>query len=344
MSQQITIKDLARILNVSVATVSRAMRDMPDIHPDTKKAVLDLAEELDYQPNSIATSLVKSKTKTIGLVVPDLGYYFFSTVMKYIEEAATAKGYSLFITQTSESYQNEIRNIQNLIRTQVEGIIISLSRETENFDHLIKLQKRGLPMVFFDRDTEEILTSKVLVDNVLASKDATRHLIDNGAKRIAFMAGPRSVNVSNQRVEGYKLALLEAGMQVEDKLIVYSDYDSESARKLTKELMAQSNPPDAIVIVSDRLAIGVAIQLREMGIQIPDQVMIVSFNNEPICEAFSPSISSVSQPLEKIGKLAIDLLIEQIENKEILNQNRVEILPTELIIRESSKKGQKTSK
>ncbi len=336
MSNQVTIKDLARILNISVATVSRAMRDMPDIHPDTKKSVLDLADELDYQPNNLATSLVKAKTKTIGLVVPDLGYYFFSTVMKYIEEAATDAGYSLFITQTSESYEKEIRNIQNLIRTQVEGIIISLSRETENFDHLLKLQRKGIPMVFFDRDTEEILTSKVLVDNILASKEATNHLIENKSKKIAFLAGPRNVNVSNQRIEGYRLALQEAGLALKEEWIVYSDYDEDSAKKLTEELFSGGEKPDGLVVVSDRLAIAAATKIKELGLRIPEDIKLVSFNNEPICEAFSPTITSVSQPLRKIGKATIDLVIEQIENKDNLYTKRVEILQTELIVRESS--------
>lgn len=155
MKHQVTIKDLAKQLNVSVATVSRALRDLPDIHPDTKKAVLELAAELDYQPNVLATSLVKSKTKTLGLVVPDLGYHFFSTITKAIEEAALQAGYSVLITQTQESYERELINIQNLLRSQVEGIIISLSRETKNFDHLIRLQKRGMPLVFFDRNSEK---------------------------------------------------------------------------------------------------------------------------------------------------------------------------------------------
>ena len=144
MRHQVTIKDIAKQLDVSVATVSRALRDLPDIHPDTKKLVLDLAQELDYQPNVLATSLVKSKTKTLGLIVPDLGYYFFSTVVKAIEDAAIAAGYSLLIAQTQESFERELTNIQNLSRSQVEGIIISLSRETVNFDHLTRLQRKGI--------------------------------------------------------------------------------------------------------------------------------------------------------------------------------------------------------
>ena len=209
MRHQVTIKDIAKRLNISVATVSRALRDLPDIHPDTKKMVVDLAEELDYQPNVIATSLVKSKTKTLGVIVPDLGYYFFSTILKSIEEAAIAAGYSLLITQTQESYERELINIQNLSRGHVEGIIISLSRETVNLDHLTRLQRRGIPLVFFDRDSDEIHASKVMVDNEQSAYEAVKHLINTGCKRIAFLAGPKNVSVSNQRISCYLRALAE---------------------------------------------------------------------------------------------------------------------------------------
>lgn len=337
MRHQVTIKDLAKQLNISVATVSRALRDLPDIHPDTKKAVLELAAELDYQPNVLATSLVKSKTKTLGLVVPDLGYHFFSTITKHIEEAAIKAGYSLLITQTQESYEREIINIQNLLRSQVEGIIISLSRETKNFDHLIRLQKRGMPLVFFDRNSEDILASKVMVDNEVSAYEAAKHLIDNGCKRIAFVAGPSNVSVSNQRIEGYKRALRAHQMKVDDKLIIHSDYYADTATRLTLELMGVKNPPDGIVVVSDRLALGVLVALKQLKLKIPEQVKIVSFNNEPICSVVSPSISSVAQPLETIGKLATELLIEQIESKTEF-EPQIRVLKTELVIRESSKR------
>ncbi len=336
MRHQVTIKDIAKQLNVSVATVSRALRDLPDIHPDTKKAVLDLAAEWDYQPNVLATSLVKSKTKTLGVIVPDLGYYFFSTVVKAIEEAAIAAGYSLLITQTQESYERELTNIQNLSRGQVEGIIISLSRETMNLDHLTRLQRRGIPLVFFDRDSDEIVASKVMVDNEQSAYEAVKHLLDSGCKRIAFLAGPKSVSVSNQRRLGYLRALSEAGIEEDPALIIHSDYFQDTATQQTHDLMQLSQKPDGILVVSDRLALGVLVALRELKISVPEQVKIVSFNNEPICSVVSPSISSVAQPLEEIGRLAIELLIDQIEHKGEDIPARVEVLKTNLVVRESS--------
>ena len=336
MRHQVTIKDIAKQLGVSVATVSRALRDLPDIHPDTKKMVLDLAKELDYQPNVLASSLVKSKTKTLGLIVPDLGYYFFSTVVKAVEDAAIAAGYSLLIAQTQESFERELTNIQNLSRSQVEGIIIALSRETVNFDHLTRLQRRGIPLVFFDRDSEEIDASKVMVDNEQSAYEAVKHLIENGCKRIAFLAGPINVSVSNQRRLGYLRALEEAGIQADANLIIHSDYFQDSAISKTHQLMKEVNRPDGILVVSDRLAIGVLIALRELNISVPDEVKMVSFNNEPICSLISPTISSISQPLEEIGRLSVELLLEQIEHKTDNPVPRVEVLKTKLIVRESS--------
>jgi DNA-binding LacI/PurR family transcriptional regulator len=336
MRHQVTIKDIAKQLGVSVATVSRALRDLPDIHPDTKKLVLDLAQELDYQPNVLATSLVKSKTKTLGLIVPDLGYYFFSTVVKAVEDAAIAAGYSLLIAQTQESFERELTNIQNLSRSQVEGIIISLSRETVNFEHLTRLQRRGIPLVFFDRDSEEIDASKVMVDNEQSAYEAVKHLIENGCKRIAFLAGPKNVSVSNQRRMGYSRALQEAGIESDPNLIIHSDYFQDSAISKTHQLMKEANRPDGILVVSDRLAIGVLIALRELNISVPEEVKMVSFNNEPICSLVSPTISSISQSLEEIGRLSVELLLEQIEHKTDNPVPRVEVLKTKLIVRESS--------
>jgi DNA-binding LacI/PurR family transcriptional regulator len=336
MRHQVTIKDIAKRLNISVATVSRALRDLPDIHPDTKKMVIDLATELDYQPNVIATSLVKSKTKTLGVIVPDLGYYFFSTILKSIEEAAIAAGYSLLITQTQESYERELVNIQNLSRGQVEGIIISLSRETVNLDHLTRLQRRGIPLVFFDRDSDEIHASKVMVDNEQSAYEAVKHLIHAGCKRIAFLAGPTNVSVSNQRITGYLRALAESGVKEDLSLIIHSDYIQDSATVATQKLMKDKNRPDGILVVSDRLALGVLVALRDLNISVPNEVKIVSFNNEPICSIVSPTISSVSQPLEEIGRLSVELLLDQINHKGEEMNPRVEVLKTQLMVRESS--------
>jgi DNA-binding LacI/PurR family transcriptional regulator len=334
MAHQVTIKDLARHLNISVATVSRAMRNMPEIKAETRAAVLKLAKEWDYQPNILATNLVKSRTKTIGVIVPDLAYHFFASVIKGIEEEAFARGYSLLLTQTSELYERELTNVQNLSRGQVEGFIVSVSQETTDYEHFKRLQRKGIPLVFFDRDANEIDVPKVMVDNVGAAYEATKHLIENGSKRIAFLAGPANVTVSNLRQEGYINALKDSGFLIDETLIVHGNYNMQGAIELTNKLFELPNPPDGMVVVSDRLAVGAITALRKKNIKIPEDVAIVSFNDEPICTIVTPSLTSVSQPTFEMGKMAMSLLINQIENAE--NPSEVKVFKTELKIRESS--------
>jgi DNA-binding LacI/PurR family transcriptional regulator len=336
MAHQVTIKDLARHLNISVATVSRAMRDMPEIKAETRDAVLKLAKEWDYQPNLLATNLVKSRTKTIGVIVPDLAYHFFASVVKGIEEEAIARGYSLLLTQTSELYERELTNVQNLSRGQVEGFIVSISQETTDFEHLKRLQRKGIPLVFFDRDADEIDVPKVMVDNVGAAYEATKHLIENGSKRIAFLAGPSNVTVSNLRQSGYEQAIRDSDLGLDETLVVHGNYNLQQAIDLTNELFELKNPPDGLVVVSDRLAVGAIVALRKKNIRIPEDVAIVSFNDEPICSIVTPTLSSVAQPTFEMGKMAITLLINQIENPESLDKPEVKVFKTELKIRESS--------
>jgi DNA-binding LacI/PurR family transcriptional regulator len=336
MAHQVTIKDLARHLNISVATVSRAIRDMPEIKAETREAVLKLAKEWDYQPNLLATNLVKNRTKTIGVIVPDLAYHFFASVIKGIEEEAIARGYSLLLTQTSELYERELTNVQNLSRGQVEGFIVSISQETTDFEHLKRLQRKGIPLVFFDRDADEIDVPKVMVDNVGAAYEATKHLIENGSKRIAFLAGPSNVTVSTLRQSGYEKAIKDSGLTLDKSLVVHGNYNLQQAIELTNELFELKNPPDGLVVVSDRLALGAISALRKKNIRIPEDVAIVSFNDEPICSIVTPTLSSVAQPTFEMGKMAITLLINRIENPESVEKPQVKVFKTELKIRESS--------
>ena len=312
------------------------MRDMPEIKAETRDAVLKLAKEWDYQPNLLATNLVKNRTKTIGVIVPDLAYHFFASVIKGIEEEAIARGYSLLLTQTSELYERELTNVQNLSRGQVEGFIVSISQETTDFEHLKRLQRKRIPLVFFDRDADEIDVPKVMVDNVGAAYEATKHLIENGSKRIAFLAGPSNVTVSNLRQSGYEKAIQDSELNLDESLVVHGNYNLQQAIKLTNELFELDNPPDGLVVVSDRLAVGAIVALRKKNIRIPEDVAIVSFNDEPICTIVTPTLTSVSQPTFEMGKMAITLLINQIENPDSDQKPEVKVFKTELKIRESS--------
>ncbi len=333
---QITIKDIAHQLNISISTVSRALRGLPEIHPDTRKAVLELARDLDYQPNLLATSLVKSSTRTIGVIVPNAGYYFFSSVISGIEAAAAREGFSILLCQSNESYQREMVNVQDLSRGQVEGFIVSLSMETFHYEHFNRLLRKNIPLVIFDRYADEIETSKVIVNNREAARQAARHLIENGCQRIAYLAGPASMKISNERLAGYRDALQEAGLPGDEHLVIHCDYTLDNAIRNTNLLLALKFPPDGILAVSDRIAAASLYALRQQGIRVPEDIAVIGFNDEPINALLTPSLSSVAQPTIQMGHLAVELLLEQIREPGQFFRPVTKVLETELKVRESS--------
>jgi LacI family transcriptional regulator len=331
----VTIKDIARKLNISISTVSRALRDMPEIHPDTRKAVIRLAEELDYQPNQLAKNLVKSRTKTIGVIFPNLSYHYFSAMLNNLEEAVMQAGYSILVAQTNESYVRETISIQNLLRSQVEGLILSLSRDTANFEHVERLVKKGLPIVLLDRTADIMSVSKVMVDNRAAAFKATEHLIEQGCRRIGFLAGPPQLSLSNQRVDGYLAAAAQYNVTAGGQYIRHCDYTNENTILQTLALMSLPYPPDGIVAISDRIAYPALYAMQQKGLVIPEDVAVVSFNNEPVSAYFSPTLSSINQPITEMATETVRLLLRQIESPEAL-PFETKTFATQLIIRESS--------
>lgn len=332
----VTIKDIARTLNISISTVSRALRGLPEIHPDTRNAVVKLAEELDYQPNQLAKNLAKSRTKTIGVIVPNLSYHFFSAMLNSIEEAALQAGYSVLVCQTNESYLREITNIQNLLRSQVEGFIISLSRDTDNYEHVERLARKNIPLVLFDRYAESIDVSKVIVDNEAAAFKATEHLIENGCQRIGFLAGPARLLLSNQRIKGYQAALEKHNLPMSDQYILHCDYTQENTIIQTLALTSLPQPPDGIVMISDRVAYPAIYAMKQKGLRIPEDVAVVSFNNEPVSAFFSPALSSVSQPIQEMGTETVRLLLNQLNSPDHSALKETRVMKTQLIVRASS--------
>jgi DNA-binding LacI/PurR family transcriptional regulator len=335
---KVTIKDIAKELKISTATVSRALRDMYDVHADTKKAVLELAKEWDYQPNQIALNLVSNKTKTLGVIVPNLNYYFFSEVLSRIEDIAHAKDYSVLIAQSKESFEQEKTNILDLTHGRVDGVIISLSRETVNIAHLERLQQRNIPIVFFDRYSDELEAPRVIVDNHEAAHKCVKHLVDNGYQKIAFMAGPPNLLISNQRIAGYRASLVENQLEVRDDYVLYNDYLPETTRLNVASLLQLPDEPDAIICVSDRIAFTTLHALKVSGKRVPLDVGVVSFNDDPMCSLFTPTLTSVAQPIEDIAKQTVEQLLQQIKRvhaNEALS-SEVIVLPTELKVRESS--------
>ncbi|GAB3574000.1 LacI family DNA-binding transcriptional regulator [Spirosoma luteolum] len=334
-SAPVTIKDIAHRLNVSISTVSRALRDMPEIHPDTRKAVMRLAEELDYQPNQLAKNLVKSRTKTIGVIFPNLSYHYFSAMLNNLEEAAMQAGYSVLVAQTNESYMRETISIQNLMRSQVEGLVLSLSQDTTDFEHIRRLVRRKLPIVLVDRIADIDSVSKVMVDNRAAAYKATEHLIRQGCQRIGFLAGPPQLALSNQRIEGYLAAAADYSVTAGNQYLRHCDYTNENTILQTLALMSLPQPPDGVVTISDRIAYAALYAMQQKGLTVPKDVAVVSFNDEPVSSYFSPTLSSVRQPIPDMATETIRLLLSQIESPDVI-RDETKVFDTQLIIRESS--------
>ncbi|HEX2629682.1 MAG TPA: LacI family DNA-binding transcriptional regulator [Chitinophagaceae bacterium] len=336
MNKPATIKDIAKQLNISISTVSRAMRNAPDVNAETKKAVMALSEELNYQPNKLALSLKQKQTHNIGVIVPNLDYVL-ATMVKGIDEVALEAGYTVMVCQSNESFGREIVNTRRLLDSLVDGFIVSVSSETKVFDHLKKIQEKQMPMVVFDRVTPFLKAPGVRIDNEDGGFQATEHLIEQGYKRIAILAGPKNLGISNHRLDGYLKALKKYKMKVDEDLIINCDFNQQYAYIATQELLNMKKRPDAIFTISDRMAIGASLAIKEKGLRMPQDIGLVGFNNEPVTSLVTPGISSVDQPAFELGKVAAKLFIETMHNNGDMSDVE-EVLKPKLIIRESSQR------
>lgn len=334
MEKPATIKDIAKRLDVSISTVSRALRDASDINDNTKQAVKRLAEEMNYQPNRLAVSLRQKQTHTIGVIVPNLDYVL-STMVKGIDEAALEAGYTVMVCQSNESFGREVLNTKRLLDSLVDGFIISVSSETKSYDHFNKIRERNIPLVLFDRVAPDLLAPSVKLDNEHGGFLATEHLIHNGYRRIAILAGPENMGVSNQRMAGYLSALRKYKVRKDPTLIMHCGFNQDSALAAARELLASKDRPDAFFTISDRLALGAMQAIKEKGLSMPDDIGLVGFNNEPVMNLVTPRISSVDMPAFEIGKAAAKIFI-QVLNNDGLSDHEELILKPRLFVRSSS--------
>ena len=331
-----TIKDLAKELNLSASTVSRALRDHPDISPLTKKRVISLANKLDYHPDSIAQSLQTQKTKTIGVIVPEIKQPFFASVINGIEELAYSAGYTIIVCQSNETYHREVLYTRTLVSHRVAGLLVSLSQTTQNLDHFKALQRRGVPIVFFDRVNDDIEASKVVVDDYNGAFAAVDHLIKSGYKRIAHLAGPKNLSISKYRLKGYKDALKLGNRPYNEELVVYGGLDDTDGVVGFQKLLSLEILPDAVFAVNDPVATGAFLTIKEHGLKIPDDIALVGFSNTNVSSLLDPPLTTVEQPTYEIGKTAVQLLLAQINNNEKNFVPQFEVLKTHLIIRGST--------
>jgi DNA-binding LacI/PurR family transcriptional regulator len=333
-----TILDIARELNVSKSTVSRALQNHPSISAATTQAIWDLARRYNYHPNNIASSLSRRSTKTIGVIVPLLSHYYFSTVISGIEELAYKAGYKVIICQSAESYEREVVVSQTLLSSKVDGLLVSISRETVNSDHFKVFQQKNIPIVFFDRVCPDMEASSVVVDDYLGAYLAVEHLILQGRRRIAHFAGPPALQITQNRIRGYQDALKKYGLPLEAELLVScgDGLEQENGSQATQQMLDAGIFPDGIFAICDPIAIGVMLTLKKNHIRIPEQIAVVGFCDEPIARVVEPNLSSLVQPAFEIGAAAAQIFFDQITNKAITVEKKV--FSTHLVVRESSYK------
>ena len=336
MKAHVTIKDLARELGVSPSTISRALKDHPDISPETKQLVKNLAEKLNYVPNLVAQGLRKSKTNTIGVIVPELVHFFFSTVISGIENVAYARGYNVILCQSAENYEREVTDTRAMWNSRVDGLIVSLSKQTTNYSHFQELLDEELPMVFFDRVTNELKTSQVVVDDYQGAYNAVELLISKGCKKIAHLAGPENLDISINRKQGYTDALKASGIAVDPELIVPCLEGSYEEGKLKASLLFNKHPDiDGFFGVNDMAALGSMIAMQELDIPIPEKVKVVGFSDWQLSNLIKPRLTTVSQAGYEMGQEAASILINEIDSTSAI-QHIKKVISTKLIERETT--------
>jgi LacI family transcriptional regulator len=333
-----TIHDIAKKLNLSASTVSRSLQDNPVISAATRTLVQRTAEEMGYRPNIQAANLRTRRTNTIGVIVPLINRHFFSSVISGIEEIAYSQGFTVTISQSNDKLEKECKIAHTLFANRVDGVILSIGMETNTFDHLKLFSERNIPMVFFDRIVNEIDAHKIVVDDFGGGFRATQHLISQGAKNIAHIGGPLHLKIYENRQKGYCDALKEAGLKVNKQLIVNNSLTRDDGTIAIAKLMQNEIKPDAVFCANDTVALSVIIYLKENGIKVPEEIAVVGFSNEPFSEVVTPSISTVKQPGFLMGQKAANLIIHQILHDKENPTYQTIIMPTELIIRDSSQR------
>jgi len=331
-----SITDLAQQLRISVSTVSRALSGHPAISEATVKRVLALAKELGYQPNSLAAGLRKGRSRMLGVVVPHIDGNFFSQVMKGIEAAASQAGYHVLICQSNEDVAHERENLETLMNAQVEGLLVSLSRTTRDASHFDKVRQRDIPLVFFDRILAGYDVNAVVLDDRAGGYRATRHLLEQGYRRIAHFSGPQQLNLYKYRRQGYEDALREAGLPVEEALIVPGNMHLDDGRAGMQQLLALPQPPDAVFSASDFSAAGALQVLAERGLRVPQDMGLAGFGNELFSCLTVPQLTSIDQHCEQMGRSATHLLLQVMAEQAQPYAPRHVVLQPDLFVRASS--------
>jgi DNA-binding LacI/PurR family transcriptional regulator len=332
---QVSIKDIARMLNISVATVSRALHDRYDVKPETKRKVIELAEKLNYRPNSHAIGLLTKRTHTIGLVVPEIDNQFFSEIINGLESVAYQQGYNVMIFQSQNIYEREVKIIDQLISARVDGVAISLGSTTQDFRHLNMLKELDIPLVMFDRVHDSVFGHKIINDNFDGGYKAGEFLIKSGRQRLGHIAGPDTLKLSRLRLQGFKAALRDAQVELRPEYLVYTTFRLEDSYQTALDLLRLPEPPDAIFAVSDYVALGVLKAARELNLQIPRDLALIGFSNLSVGPLLEPPLTTISQQSFEMGQETARILLENIESPVKDYKPQTRIFKPELVVRNS---------
>lgn len=337
MKRQVTIKDIAQKLGLSTSTISRALKDHPDISAKTRTAVKELASLLGYRPNRIALNLRSNSTHTIGLIIPEIEHYFFSAIINGIEEIAYKNDYSVMVFQSDESYKREVINTQAVLTNRVDGVLVSFSKETKDFSHFQKLIDNEIPIVFFDRVIDALQADQVVADDYQGAFLAVNHLIEKGCKRIAHFAAPQHLAIGKGRLSGYHDALLKHSIPYDPSLVVLAD-TYETSRKAAHEILRRPDHPDGFFAVNDMAAIAIIKEAKSMGIKIPEDVRVVGFENSKSAAISEPELTTVDQFGFELGREACLMLLKRLKSEERESPFKPikKVIKTRLVVRAST--------
>ncbi len=339
-NKDITIYDIAEKLQLATSTISRALKDHPTISSKTIKKVKKMAEEMGYVPNTLAAGLRGNKTNTIGVLIPTITQPFLSSLISGIEIAARKSGYNVIIVQSHDSYLEEVSMAKSLYSSRVSGIICSLAMETRDTSHFQQFVSNNIPLVFVDRVPKDFNTFRVIIDNYAAGYKATKHLIEQGCKRIAHItAGQEFGNLYNERRRGYLDALKDHDLPLDEELIVnLKAVTYEEAEKASNKLLDLKNPPDGIFSSGDIMAVSAIQSAKKRGIKVPEELAVIGFNNDPISQIIDPNLSTISHPASKMGKMSAEIILKNLKSLKKDDVKEITFLNTEVLVRESSKR------
>ena len=334
-NKDVTIYDIATAVNVSPATVSRALKDHPGIRNETKRKIREAAQKMGYRHNTFASNLRRKQTNTIGVIVPRLNSYFMATVIGGMEKVANITGYNLLITQSLDSVKKEEAGVNTMFNSRADGLLVSLANDTIATDHFDTILRKSIPLFFFDRVVDLPNCTSIVIDNKKAGYDATLHLINGGCKRIVHICGSLHRNVYSDRLDGYKQALARKGIPFDPALIINSNLSDQGGAESARRILKMDELPDGVFASNDTTAVACIRELKQAGITVPDQISIVGFNNDPISKVIEPNLTTIHYPGEEMGEVAASTLINRLKNLPAPSPNTI-VLKHELIIRQSS--------